>query len=287
MLLAFWLVPRESMSRPPQGEWKQVFTADGSWTLEHPVHGTGCHARHGAWLEARERFVAPCRLPELAKDLASIRLLDIGTGLGVNIAAALEATQAAGVPLRVVTLENSREVLERAVELGLAEPSASKLCRSDSAAKMHRIVLEALAEMASTGQTSAKFDQAGKLGSVQLLLGDARQLLPQIAPAQRFDAIFLDPFPVRKDPDLWHPSFLRAVAERLDEGGWLSTHSAAVQVRASLRAAGLEVGLGPRVGKKAAGTIARRGARLPAFDPPIQKLLETATQDLIEKHILS
>ncbi|MFT5285562.1 MAG: tRNA U34 5-methylaminomethyl-2-thiouridine-forming methyltransferase MnmC [Planctomycetota bacterium] len=274
------------MTQAGNGAWKQVFTADGSWTLEHPVHGTGCHARHGGWLEARERFAAPARLAELAKVRSSVRLLDIGTGLGLNIAAALEVTRAAGVPLEVVTFENSLEVLERAIEIGSSEPSTSALSGSESSVENHRLVLAAIRTALTSDQDTANFGEDAALGSLRLRLGDARELLPLLPGERDFDAIFLDPFPARKDPDLWQPSFLLVVAGRLAEGGWISTHSAAIPLRASLVAAGLAVGLGPLVGKKAAGTIARRGEPLPALDSRIEELVKAAALKLIETNNL-
>jgi hypothetical protein len=56
-------------------------------------------------------------------------------------------------------------------------------------------------------------------------------------------------------------------------GGLLSTYSASAPVRARLMAAGLIVGLGPRVGGKAEGTLASPDLALPALDPKRQAQL--------------
>jgi tRNA U34 5-methylaminomethyl-2-thiouridine-forming methyltransferase MnmC len=260
-------------------DWKRVRTGDGSWTLEHPVHGETCHSRSGAWLEARERYCVPCRLADLARERGAVRLLDVGTGLGLNLAAALEVTRAAGAELEIVTLERSPEVIRTAIRLGLEEPSREDVDGEESA-ELHRLVLRTLASALASPGRDVPLGEGEERGRLRLVLGDARETLPALEPELEFDAVFLDPFSHRKEPELWQPGFLFAVAARLADRGWLSTYSAATRVRAGLSAAGLSVGLGPPVGKKAAGTVARRGAPLPPFDPRIERRITRARDDL-------
>ena len=261
--------------------WKRITTADGSWTLTHPEHGEACHSRYGAWMEARERYAIPCNLAELAAERDELRLLDVGTGIGLNIAAALEVTRAASVSLKVVTLERSPEVIRTAIELGIGEPSrAAEDEQAEAAGELHRVVLNTLASALEHPDTDQPFADHPELGTLRLLLGDARETLPALASEWMFDLCFLDPFSHRKEPELWMPEFLSAVADRLAEGGWLSTYSASIRVRAGLLAAGLSVGLGPRVAKKAAGTVACRGGGLEPFEPRIEKRVQRAAEEL-------
>jgi hypothetical protein len=104
--------------------WIPIVTADGSPTLVHPVHGQACHSRAGAVEEARERYATACRLSEFRGGV--LRLLDVGTGIGLNLAAALEAISS--IPgnrrprLAAVSLEKDASVLRAALELsGLGE----------------------------------------------------------------------------------------------------------------------------------------------------------------------
>jgi tRNA U34 5-methylaminomethyl-2-thiouridine-forming methyltransferase MnmC len=92
--------------------------------------------------------------------------------------------------------------------------------------------------------------------TLELVIGDARRTLPALSAERRFDAIFLDPFSRRVEPELWQEGFLAEVARRLAPGGWLSTYSASFPVRLALARAGLAVGRGARVGAKAEGTLA-------------------------------
>ena len=237
--------------------WTPIVTADGSPTLVHPVHGEACHSRAGAWQQARERYAAACRLAERCSETA--RLLDIGTGTGLNLAAAFEALAGGSARLLAVTLERDRSV----VEAGLALSVPSEVERWLAP------VRESLAE-ALLGADDVPLGS----GRLRLLLGDARETIRSLPESERFDAVFLDPFSPRVEPELWQPEFLGEIARRMAPGSVLSTYSASISVRAGLRAAGLRVGPGPRVGTKSSGTLASPDADLPSFDDRTRRRIE-------------
>jgi tRNA U34 5-methylaminomethyl-2-thiouridine-forming methyltransferase MnmC len=246
------------------GAWQAVRTRDGSWTLAHPVHGQTCHSRAGAWQEARERYASACRLRERAQAGATLRLLDIGTGLGLNLAAALEAMAERGARLEAWTLELDASVFAAAARLPPGPPESERwhapLRRALESAREGPLALEGLPPEAT-------------VHALTLLLGDARATLSR-AGREPFDAIFLDAFSPRVEPDLWSADFLALLAERLAPEGILSTYSVSLPVRRALAAAGLRVGSGPAVGTKASGTLASPRADLPPLDPRTQRRLE-------------
>jgi tRNA U34 5-methylaminomethyl-2-thiouridine-forming methyltransferase MnmC len=221
--------------------WTPVRTADGSWTLAHPGHGQACHSRAGAWQQACERYADGCRLGERS---GTVRLLDVGTGIGLNLAAALRATNGR---LAAVTLERDASVIEAG--LALEQPPEVERWLAP--------VREAL---------------RGNSPSIRLVLGDAREILSSLD--GEFDAVFLDPFSPRVEPDLWSLEFLREIARRMAPGSRLSTYSASLSVRASLAACGLRVGPGPRVGTKASGTIASPDEDPGTFDERTRRRVE-------------
>ena len=92
--------------------------------------------------------------------------------------------------------------------------------------------------------------------SLRVIHGDARQTLP--AWSDQADAWFLDGFSPAKNPELWEPALLAAVAERTATGGTLATYSAAGAVRRALSDAGLTVERIPGFGRKRHMTVARR-----------------------------
>jgi hypothetical protein len=66
----------------------------------------------------------------------------------------------------------------------------------------------------------------------------------------------------------------------MSSGAVLSTYSAATRVRVHLRAVGLAVGVGPRVGPKAEGTLAARGADVPPLHPRVQRRIDRRAADV-------
>jgi chorismate dehydratase len=243
--------------------WSPVRTADGSWTLAHPDHGATCHSLAGAWQQARERYAAPCRLRELARSQRSIDLLDIGTGLGLNLAAALEAVAGTDAELHALTLERDRDVIRCAI--GLADWPAE--------VEQHNQPVRAALGQCLAARTSCARAGLGRRGSLTLLTGDAAIELPALASGARFDAVFLDPFAPGVEAALWSREFLAQVAERMRPHAILSTYSASLAVRVALASAGLAVGRGPRVGLKSSGTLASLTGALPALDARTQRRL--------------
>lgn len=260
-------------------DWIPQRTDDGSLTLAHPEHGQACHSSVGAWLESRERYARACRVRERALELVArgeraFALLDVGTGLGYNLAAALDALDGTGCALHATSLELERDVIERT--LALAQSGELNTGAPDELRRFHapvaralRAALDALDRSSMNARiTAGELTDAAQplpastvpldeLGTLTLVLGDGSRTLPRL-PLAPFDAVFLDPFSPRVDPVLWQRPFLAEIARRMGEQAILSTYSASLSVRASLAAAGLHVAPGARLGAKAQGTLASR-----------------------------
>jgi chorismate dehydratase len=245
-------------------DWTFERTDDGSPTLRHTGHGEACHSTSGAWLEARERYAASCCLRERALgdptvlERGALRLLDVGTGLGLNLAAALEALEGTGIELDAVSLEVDPSVIARTLTLDTVEGPAD-LQRWHASVKG---ALQATMHGAEPEPLPVPLEVDGNTaGQLELVLGDGRETLPGLGP-RSFDAVFLDAFSPRVDPALWGAGFLNEIARRMAPGSWLSTYTVSLAVRARLAAAGLRVGPGARVGAKRSGTLAS-----PDLDP--------------------
>jgi tRNA U34 5-methylaminomethyl-2-thiouridine-forming methyltransferase MnmC len=246
-------------SFPGARAWSVAGTGDGSWTLVCGAHGEACQSLAGAWTQARERYADACRVHERALAGECVRLLDVGTGLGLNLAAALAAVEGTAGALECVSLEHEPGVIAAAIEAA---------ARLGPAVPAHGRVLAALAA-ALPGEPVRLAQNA----TLELVLGDARTTLPALAPERRFDAVFLDPFSRRVEPELWGPEFLAEMARRLARGGTLSTFSASFAVRVALARAGLRVGRGARVGSKAEGTLASPDLSLPPLPARVARRL--------------
>jgi tRNA U34 5-methylaminomethyl-2-thiouridine-forming methyltransferase MnmC len=275
--------------------WTRVVTGDGSITLAHPRHDETCHSRAGAWTQARERYARACRLRERARELGErgstrFRLLDVGTGLGLNIAAAVEAVEPTGIALEVTSLEIDASVIEAAIAIGpqpildlerIHAGVRAALARALDLAKSGAVTNDSVSNVAVThGAVTNGAADLGEHHRLHLHLGDARTTLASLDPTPGFDAVFLDPFSPGVDPNLWEPDTLRAIARLMAPHSLLSTYSAAVRVRVGLRAAGLHVGPGPRVQEKAQGTLAGPNPLAVAFDARTQRRLDAKAAHL-------
>lgn len=90
---------------------------------------------------------------------------------------------------------------------------------------------------------------------LHVITGDARQTLP--AWEGRADAWFLDGFSPAKNPELWEPDLMQAVARHTNPGGTAATYSAAGHIRRALADAGFDVIRAPGYGRKRHMTRAR------------------------------
>ena len=70
-----------------------ILTGDGSPTRYHPRYQQHYHSLSGAHLEARMRYTVAGRVVEAARERGKIRILDVGFGLGTNLAWAIHEIQ--------------------------------------------------------------------------------------------------------------------------------------------------------------------------------------------------
>ena len=223
----------------PTGNFTPQQTADGSFTFFSQEFGESFHSHYGAKQEAELKFVEPTQLRQKAQQSA-VYLLDICYGLGYNTAAALETIWKTNPNCRVewVGLELEPSVPASALAHNLLNGWASP-------------IPELLAELA----TQQKLDTP-KI-KANLLLGDARQSIQQVQKTGfKADAIFLDPFSPPHCPQLWTVEFLTLVTGCLKPDGLLATYSSSAAARNAMKAAGLNIGSTPPVGRRSPGTVA-------------------------------
>ena len=245
-------------------DWSLLLTGDGTPTLAHPEHGQACHSSAGAWLEAWGRYGEACSIAQRARK-GVVRLLDIGTGCGWNLAEALLAVETNGGTLEAYSFELDRRVLAKTIHsFEKAEPHPAHEPVRHSLQR----ALERESEPVSLGVQS----------NLRLFLGDARETLLRLPQKPLFDVVFLDPFSKQVTPELWEPDFLKAIAIRMDAGSILSTYSTSLQVSAALTQAGLHVGRGPLVGGKS-GSLASPDLPVPPLpDKTHRKILRRASR---------
>jgi tRNA U34 5-methylaminomethyl-2-thiouridine-forming methyltransferase MnmC len=183
----------------------------------------------GGLAETRHVFLDGNHLP--ARFAPGFHIAELGFGTGLNMLAALIAWRASGTPgpLTFTSFE--------AFPLSLPDTA-----RALSAFPEALAVAEPLFAQWPTGRIATPDLEA------TIIFGDARETLPAWAGAA--DAWFLDGFSPAKNPELWSPDLMAAVARHTRPHGTCATYTAAGHVRRALADAGFVVTRQPGFGTK-------------------------------------
>jgi tRNA U34 5-methylaminomethyl-2-thiouridine-forming methyltransferase MnmC len=188
-------------------------------------------AEGGGLAETEHVFLAGNDLP--ARFRPGFHIAELGFGTGLNALAAARAWSEAGCRgrLRFTSFEAfpmQPDDMERALS---TFPDIAPLARQLVAA-----IRSGASDMELPGL------------ELTIVEGDARLTLPDWI--GRADAWFLDGFSPSRNPELWEPGLLRAVAAHTAPNGSFATYSAAGAVRAGLADAGFAVERRPGFGHK-------------------------------------
>lgn len=223
-----------------------VFDADGRPLA--PDFGDAYHARIGATAQAQAVFLAGNGLPGRWAGRADFTVAENGFGLGQNFLATWAAW---------------RDDPQRCTRLHYVGVEGHPAQRDDLARALAASPFPGLAQALTeawppllAGWHALDLDA----GRVRLLLafGDAARAWRELR--LQADAFHLDGFAPDRNPAMWAPELLQAVARRAAPGATAATWAVARYVRAGLRSAGFRVETGPPVGDKRETLRAR-------FDP--------------------
>ncbi len=257
--------------------WAWAMTADGCPTLLHPGHGQACHDSAGAWAEAQQLHVSGCDLPRRLLRGERVRLLEVGAAPGWNLAAAFFMARGLPGQLHVTAIERSPEAL--AAGAALCELGDWKAGAPFGAVESYEAISSALLRAKSADNVGRWIDVLPNF-RLRLMLGEARGVLEEMKESERFDAVFLDAFSPGIDPESWSPGFLRALAQRLDTMGRLSTFTVSQAVRAALISGGLNVGQAGCRSGRAGGTWASRDGWILPLEKRLSAKLKRRSQRL-------
>jgi len=191
--------------------------------------------------ETEHVFLAGNDLP--ARFGGDFHIAELGFGTGLNMLVTWAAWDKAGQPgdLHFTSFEafpmqadDMRSALERFPTLA-------------------RYIETLLAEWTPNAEPVALTDGP----TLHVIIGDARETLPDWQ--GKADAWFLDGFSPAKNPELWEPGLLKAVADHTKPSGSAATYSAAGHIRRSLTEAGFAVARIPGYGRKRHMTQGRLG----------------------------
>lgn len=238
-------------------EW----AADG--TPQAPDFGDIYHPRVGALAQARHVFLGGNRLPARWADHEHFVILETGFGLGHNFLATWDAWRR----------DAARCGWLHFVSIDRHPPCVADLARAHAASPLPELARALIEAWPPLTPNLHRLAFAG--GRVRLLLGfgDIAALLPELR--CRADAFFLDGFAPGRNPAMWAPGVIKALARRAAPGATAATWSVARELCEGLAAAGFEVGRAPGIGGKREITVARfqprftpRGTAMPGARTP-------------------
>jgi tRNA 5-methylaminomethyl-2-thiouridine biosynthesis bifunctional protein len=204
---------------------RPAFTATGTPYSE--AYDDVYHAVEGGEAQAHYVFIAGNGLPDRWRGAARFTILETGFGFGLNFLATWRAWREDAARcgrLHYVSVEKHPFGAQDLAVLHAPHAGLAPLAEE----------LRSAWPMLVPGLHRLEF--AGGRVVLTLAFGDAPQVLPQLRLAA--DAVYLDGFAPAKNPEMWSPELLKAVARLAAPGATAATWSVAAIVRDGLRAAG-------------------------------------------------
>ena len=185
------------------------------------------YSRADGLAETRHVFLDCNGLPARWKDRNSFLIAELGFGTGLNFCAAWAAWEA--------TQPASEDSFLAFRSFEMHPLDADEIDRALSVWPELDSQRARLVEAWRTGETVLDFGTA----ILHIVIGDARQRIA--AWDGKADAWFLDGFAPARNPEMWEPDLLSAVARCTAPGGTFATYTAAGAVRRGLHSAGFNV----------------------------------------------
>ena len=215
-------------------------------------------SRDGAYAQAVFVFLRGNDLPQRWRGREQFVIIETGFGLGVNFMAAWRAWRDDPQrPRRLHFVSIEKHPVDAATLQRWAPAEVAQLAGE----------LAAVWPLPIAGVQRREFEAGGV--TLTLALGDAEALLPQLVAGT--DAFFLDGFAPDRNPAMWSPRVLKALARCARDGATLATWCTARAVRDALAATGFDITLDEGFGRKRhmlRGRFAPRW-RVRRHEPPV------------------
>ena len=197
-----------------------VECSDGTLTLyskefDEPYHST----KDGALNESLQKHVIPAF--KYQQDISDLTILDICYGLGYNTLSTIYYIQKYNLPTKVhiISPEFDRELVESLKDFDYPDEFSSLSYIIDSISK--------------------NFYYEDENIKIEVLLGDARESLPQLQ--TKFDIIYQDAFSPKVNPLLWTKEYFETIKSLCKTNVILTTYSTAAATRMGLYENGFEL----------------------------------------------
>jgi len=203
---------------------------DSEGTPFSPAYGDVYHSAESGPGQAQHVFVAGNGLPSRWADARVFTIVETGFGLGLNFLATWRQWRDDPArPHRLHFVSIEKHPFQRAALVALHQ-------RYAEFAPLARQLQDAWPPLVS-GMHRLHFE-GGRL-TLTLAFGEVLDLVPRLR--LRADAIYLDGFAPRLNPDMWSAPLLRRLARLARADTTVATYSSAASVRQELEAAGFAV----------------------------------------------
>ncbi len=231
---------------------------DANGTLFSPEYGDVYHSADSGPGQARHVFLGGNDLPARWAGARVFTIVETGFGLGLNFLATWQAWRddpARPERLHFVSVEkhpfHARRIDQLHGRYREFAPLAGKL--------------QAAWPLAVPGLHRLQFEDGGV--TLSLAFADAADAVPKMRLAA--DAMYLDGFAPRRNPDMWSPAMMKGLARLARPGTTLASYTTARSVRDALSTAGFACELRPGFGRKRHMLAARFAPRwTPRRVPP-------------------
>ena len=238
----------------------KIKTADGTETFINEEFNEAYHStKAGAYTESLLKFVLPCKIDQLAKNQNKIDILDIGFGLGYNVAVAVEVATKNNpdIFLEIISVEKDKDIFSKIKQLELPEQ-----------------LQDIYSQILSGHFDGDIYTATAKNFKLTILFGEARQVIKTID--HKFDAVFYDAFSPKVNTEMWTVELFKKVKDLMKEDAILATYSASLAVRKGLIEAGFKIGLIEPVGRKSFSTVATINGDIPPLTEKEKNRLKTS-----------
>lgn len=238
-----------------------VVTRDRTKTFFNFEYMEAYHStKAGAYTESLEKFIKPSNLEKFLNSKKNVDILDVGFGLGYNVATAINFAKRLNKKpnLNIVSIEKDPKFLERIKDLEYPD-----ILREE---KKFICNLKQRSLRIGNGILRCFSNQDNGI-TLTVLVEDGRKALDTLNKmGKRFDIVFYDPFSPKVNTEMWTIDIFRILYDLLTEEGIFTTYSNAIPVKIGLLETGFKIGYIDPVGRKSPSLIATKNGDIKPLD---------------------
>ncbi len=210
------------MPPEPAQNLRLIETADGSCTLQNAALTETYHSRFGAITESVDVFIKNSGVGDRLENGHPTRVLEIGFGAGLNFILTAGRADQHRSPLYYEALEFALPPVPLLIELLQRNTPDHQALIDDLQQSLRSTTTNDILNIGQYSQLNLRQENAFEATFDQCI----------------FDAVYLDAFSSKNNPDLWSTEFLHRLHQTLKRNGILATYSVNRAFRDSLTDAG-------------------------------------------------